>query len=202
MLFTAIVLLFAISRIQAAAIARPHDYAHENDIYDKPLPAAWYQSEDHPVHSLFKRAPGDGSDYPAVGSPGALICPLIPVSVHLTHSLAWSSSYPPGGATPTVTPPEWMAALNAAVSAGKIPNIPNSPYPPGVDPNGPQICSAAVFCKIPGDFFDGPDGVYASSFDDGPYPASNPPSVDSRKSRLPFTPHLANYAACAIPVSA
>lgn len=72
-------------------------------------------------------------------------------------------------------PPEWTAALNAAVAAGKIPNIPNSPYPPGVDPNGPQVCSAAVFCKIPGDIFDGPAGVYASSFDDGPYPASNPP---------------------------
>jgi len=71
MLFTAFLLLLAISRIQAAVISvLPNDHAHENDVYDKPLPASWYQPEDHPVHYLFKRAPGDGIPYPAVGSPG------------------------------------------------------------------------------------------------------------------------------------
>lgn len=156
MLLSTSLLLLVVSCIRAAVISRPHDIHdhHENDVYDKRLPDAWHQPSDHPVHSLFRRAPDDGTSYAAVGTP------------------AWSSTFPPPGSTPNsnLTPPAWIAVLNAAVRAGKIPNIPTSPYPPGVDPNSPQVCSAAVWCKIPGDIFDGVDSVFASSFDDGPYP--------------------------------
>jgi hypothetical protein len=88
MLFTPLLLLlFTLSCIHAAVISRPH--AHENDIYDKPLPAAWYQPADHPAHSLFKRAPGDGTAYPAVGSPGesAYLVRVPPLLAWLNQSI-------------------------------------------------------------------------------------------------------------------
>lgn len=109
----------------------------------------------------------------------------------------WASSFPTPGATPPNSPPQWIAALNAAVAAGKIPNIPASPYPAGTDPSSPQICSGSAWCKIPGDIFDGPDGYYASSFDDGPYPAS----ALFRKFRKLLTSRtrLANHAARTVP---
>lgn len=72
-----------------------------------------------------------------------------------------------------------MEAFNNAVAAGKIPNIPPSTnpnaalpvYPDGLDPTSPEVCSGSYQCRIPGDIWDGPDGIYASSFDDGPLPA-------------------------------
>ena len=83
MLFTTIIISLIISCIHAAVISRPHDahdHAHENEVYDKPLPAAWYQSPDHPVHSLFKRGPTDGTPYEAVGSAGdPYLVPRIPL---------------------------------------------------------------------------------------------------------------------------
>jgi len=73
---------------------------------------------------------------------------------------------------PATVPREWVAALEAAVAAGKIADIPRAleggGYPGGLNPNSPQVCSAAAQCRIPGDFWDGPDGIFASSFDDGP----------------------------------
>jgi len=72
-------------------------------------------------------------------------------------------------------PQEWTSALNAAVAAGLIPNIPasrysgnNLIYPQGVNPNGQQVCSASYGCRGPNDIWDAPDGVLAISFDDGP----------------------------------
>lgn len=90
MLFSAFLLLLAISRIHAAVIKKlPNDLPHENDVYDRPLPASWYQPEDHPVHYLFKRAPGDGVSYPAVGSPGqsAYLPPVLPSSLNCLPSV-------------------------------------------------------------------------------------------------------------------
>lgn len=75
-----------------------------------------------------------------------------------------------------------MDALNAADAAGKIPHIPQSSapggqsnpvYPAGVNPSSPEICSATYKCRIAEDIWDAPDGVFASSFDDGPYPVSS-----------------------------
>ena len=68
-------------------------------------------------------------------------------------------------------PKFWVDKLNAAVAAKKIPDIPPSNasiYPPGVDPISAQVCSGTYKCIIPGDIWEGPDGVFASSFDDGP----------------------------------
>jgi len=36
------------------------------------LPTQWHHQRDHNVHSLFRRQGSDGSDLPAVGSPGML----------------------------------------------------------------------------------------------------------------------------------
>jgi len=77
-------------------------------------------------------------------------------------------------------PQAWKDALNAAVQAGKIPNVPissgpnnSSPvYPPGINPNSPEICSATYKCKIPDDIWDAPEGMIGISFDDGPLPVS------------------------------
>lgn len=67
------------------------------------------------------------------------------------------------------------------MAAGNIPNISvssNTPgtnpvYPVGVNPNSPQVCSATYKCRIPGDIWDSPDGVFASAFDDGPCPVGS-----------------------------
>jgi hypothetical protein len=92
--------------------------------------------------------------------------------------LAWSSPFPQSSPNPSALPVEWVSALNAAVAAGKIPNIPqssNTPgvnpvYPPSVNPSGPEVCSATYKCRNPADIWDAPTGVFASSFDDGPLP--------------------------------
>jgi hypothetical protein len=132
------------------------------------LPSRWYHEPGHPVERLFKRQDGgnptDGVSYPQVGSP------------------AWAAGFP--GARPDLNalPKEWVDALNAAVAAGKIPNIPvatdtggNPAYPSGVNPGGSDVCSGTAKCKGPGDIWDAPDGVLAVSFDDGPYLVSAHP---------------------------
>jgi peptidoglycan/xylan/chitin deacetylase (PgdA/CDA1 family) len=71
-------------------------------------------------------------------------------------------------------------ALNAAVAAGKIPNIPQSSNTPGTNPQYPQgqdaagstICSSTYKCRAPGDIWDAPQGMIGTGFDDGPYPPS------------------------------
>lgn len=63
------------------------------------------------------------------------------------------------------------------MAAGKIPNIPTSyftapgtspVYPKGIDPTSPKVCSGTDQCMIEGDIWAGPDGTFASAFDDGP----------------------------------
>src|ERR1700679_1969399 len=95
------------------------------------------------------------------------------------YSLFWtlaelSAGFPPPGLTlpdPSTMPVAWVDALNAAVAAGKIPKIPmsnNTPgtnpvYPNGLSPTSPEICSGTYQCRIPGDIWDSPDGVFASA---------------------------------------
>ncbi|KAF5320726.1 hypothetical protein D9619_000933 [Psilocybe cf. subviscida] len=154
----------------------PHDHAHN---VQRGLPATWYQERDHPVHNLFRRATNDGANYPAVGSP------------------AWSAPFPTWSPDPRALPAEWVNALNAAVSAGKIPNNPiptNTPntnpiYPAGTNPNGPEVCSATYKCRAPGDIWDAPEGVFASSFDDGPSEFT-PGLVDFLKAHNETTTHF------------
>ena len=73
-------------------------------------------------------------------------------------------------------PQAWTDALNAAVQAGKIPDLdPSSQSSPGANPtydggnpNDPSICSATYQCRIAGQIWDAPDGVLGLGFDDGP----------------------------------
>ncbi|KAH8105816.1 chitin deacetylase [Cristinia sonorae] len=147
----------------AAAAIVPHDN-HDHAPTPTRLPTQWYHSEDHHAHALFKRAPSDGANYPALGSP------------------EWRAPYPQSTPDPNALPKQWVDALNAAVAAGKIPNIPpttstgnNNPvYPNGMDPMSDQVCSTTYKCRKNRDvMWDAPDGTFAISFDDGPQPASN-----------------------------
>ncbi|CBQ68052.1 related to CDA2-sporulation-specific chitin deacetylase [Sporisorium reilianum SRZ2] len=88
-----------------------------------------------------------------------------------------ASSYPPGFAIPTADqrPAAWLSALDAAVAAGKIPNIApalNQGGSPvyannvGFDPN---TCSWTVTkCVSKSDIVNGPPNAIAIGFDDGP----------------------------------
>ena len=72
--------------------------------------------------------------------------------------------------------------MNAAVAAGKIPDIPptkdtggNPEYAKGLDPMSDEICSTTWKCrKNPENVYDVPDSIFAISFDDGPLPVSGP----------------------------
>jgi len=68
-MFLHIILLVALPLINAAAVPNTHDHNHSHDVRQS-LPSNWYQARDHPVHKLFKRAPGDGINYAPVGTPG------------------------------------------------------------------------------------------------------------------------------------
>jgi len=142
--------------------AYPHENAHDHDHSEQhSLPSRWYHDEDHPVHALFRRQNAvtgtDGVQYPAVGS------------------ATWTAAYPPAKANSSAMPQAWIDALNAAVAAGSIPNIPiptvvnSSPvYPSSANPNSPTICSAYAKCRMPDDIWDAPNGAIGIGFDDGP----------------------------------
>lgn len=124
---------------------------------------SWYHSSDHPAHALFRRQsdPSDGVTYATVGSP------------------QWLNGYPATADTSKL-PQAWVDALETAVSAGKIPNIPQSRlgaggitvYPNGLKPDSPQVCSGTYQCQIPGDIWSAPAGYLGCGFDDGPLPVS------------------------------
>ncbi|KAJ7180087.1 chitin deacetylase [Mycena crocata] len=153
------VLLFPL--LSTASLHHRHDdHAHVG----KRLPSSWDQPRDHPVHALFKRGPAtDGVTYAQVGSP------------------TWSAAYPESTPDSKAMPAEWITALNAAVAAKAIPDIPastnlpnqNPTYPAGFDPNGAVVCSATYKCRNKGDVWDAPDSSIGISFDDGPQPASD-----------------------------
>ncbi|KAL0578705.1 hypothetical protein V5O48_003325 [Marasmius crinis-equi] len=98
------------------------------------------------------------------------------------YQLEWSAKYPRPGATPDKgsTPKEWSETLSAAIAAGKIPDLApatmgpsGSPsYGDGKDPTSPQICSSTYECRA-GGVWDGPDGTFGISFDDGPLPPTS-----------------------------
>lgn len=95
-------------------------------------------------------------------------------------SLEWAAKYPTGVPDTAQLPKEWTDALAAAVAAGKIPDIPKTTatddlgpvYPEGTNAEDPDVCSATAKCRIEGDIWDAPDGVFGLNFDDGPQPVS------------------------------
>jgi hypothetical protein len=101
-------------------------------------------------------------------------------TIFLSKKSEWLSKYPDGPPDPTQMPSAWRDRLNAAIAAGKIPDIPvssgpafgNPSYPAGHDPLSPEICSATYKCRIDGDIWDAPAGDYGLGFDDGPLPVS------------------------------
>ncbi|KAG5643946.1 hypothetical protein DXG03_009297 [Asterophora parasitica] len=181
--------LLALPLAHAASIPAAHDHNDESHHVNKRLPKSWSLDADHPAQAMYKRAPGDGTDYPAVGSP------------------TWSAAWPQSSPDVNQLPKQWVDALNDAVAAGKIPNIPqshNTPgtnpiYPPGVNPNGPEVCSATYKCRIEGDVWDAPDGTFATAFDDGPTPVCTMCSlclliaIVLISARLQYTPTLLKF---------
>ncbi|TBU32745.1 hypothetical protein BD311DRAFT_713628 [Dichomitus squalens] len=153
--------LLLLATALSAAAAVPHDSHDHDHALDKALPGRWYHDDDHPVHALFKRGATDGITYAAVGSP------------------EWSAGFPLK-VDPNALPQAWVDAYNSAKSAGKIPtNVPvatqsngGNPTYGNLDPNGDVVCSATYKCRSPGDIWDAPDGVFGSSFDDGPLDTS------------------------------
>jgi chitin deacetylase len=146
-------------------LALAHPTPHPDDLehpVKRSLPARWYQDAGHPAERLFRRQDGgnptDGVTYVPVGSP------------------QWAAGFPNSPPDSTNLPQEWVNALNTAVAAGKIPNIPLATingggpvYPQGVNAGGPDICSGTVRCRNPDDIWDAPNGTLAISFDDGPF---------------------------------
>lgn len=162
--------------LAAAVLASAHPHNNEDHAHTarSPLPGNWYHAEDHPAHALFRR--GDAVVDAAVGSP------------------AWSASFPATIADVDKVPKAWTAALQAAIAAGKIPNIPQSTpdstgYPtyPGLDPQGKEVCSATYKCRNPGDLWDAPDGVFGVTFDDGPLPTSDALYTYLKAEHIPAT---------------
>ncbi|KAK0549286.1 hypothetical protein OC861_004484 [Tilletia horrida] len=75
--------------------------------------------------------------------------------------------------------PEWKAALDAAIKAGKIPDIPPSSSVDGGTPTYPSsvvmkdVCNWSIDqCQGPNDIHSSPDGWAAVNFDDGPTQAT------------------------------
>lgn len=158
-----------LSAVSAAVIpsydTHAHDQAHD-DFPQRTLPDRWYQHEDHPAHALFRRqagTPTQSSDFPEVGSS------------------TWAAAYPASTPDSSAMPQAWIDALNIAVQAGKIPNIPVSqqsapgtnPTYGSISPTDPSICSGTYGCRIPGQVWDAPNGTIGISFDDGPLAVSS-----------------------------
>ncbi|CEL59394.1 hypothetical protein RSOLAG1IB_03327 [Rhizoctonia solani AG-1 IB] len=150
-----------------ALLAAPAVLAHpieHNHVEQRSLGARWFHETAHPVHGLFARQSNSNASDP--GSPD------------------WAKQYPAGKATKDTLKPEWLDALNKAVSAGLIPtNVPVAKQSGGaapsysnstgkMDPAKQPICSSSAQCKGDGQIYDVPDGIVALSFDDGPLPPS------------------------------
>ncbi|BGP13247.1 hypothetical protein JCM10213_004983 [Rhodosporidiobolus nylandii] len=87
-----------------------------------------------------------------------------------------ASAYPAAGVTGPAPKAAWVATLEAAHSAGRIPNVSqaymgddNPAYPDGVDVGADGVCSWTLTgCLAPTDIFQAPNGSWGVSFDDGP----------------------------------
>ena len=96
-------LLFALPLIRAAAVPNSydsHDHSHSHDVR-QPLPNTWYHARDHPVHELFKRAPGDGTNYAPVGTPGKRLVPFLFQILSRISMVCWVSASLPKSKCPS-----------------------------------------------------------------------------------------------------
>ncbi|PPQ75864.1 hypothetical protein CVT26_000279 [Gymnopilus dilepis] len=179
----------------AAAAPSPttSDRLSHNHLHSVPraLPGnAWHHEPDHPVHKLFRRDADGSSNFSTMAAVGTPI--LTRVSLK-----AWTSAYPSWTPDNSNLPAAWVNALNGAIAAGLIPNIPQSTgmpnmsptYPSGFDPTSPTVCSFTYQCVAPGDIASAPAGVFASSFDDGPTQFS-PTLLDFLESNGHTTTHF------------
>ncbi|KAN0132610.1 carbohydrate esterase family 4 protein [Lactarius tabidus] len=154
-----------LSAVSAAVIPSYDTHVHAN-VPQRTLPDRWYQSEDHPAHALFKRQAGSPTQPPAFPEVG---------------SSTWAAAYPASTPNSSAMPQAWIDALNIAVQAGKIPNIPVSqqsnpsagPTYGSISPTDPSICSGSYGCRIDGQIWDAPNGTIGISFDDGPLAPSD-----------------------------
>ncbi|KAG1754040.1 carbohydrate esterase family 4 protein [Suillus paluster] len=158
------ILLLATSAVYASVAPTSVFPTHESHTENKTSRNKWYHEDDHPLHALFKRGPvGDSITYPVIGTP------------------SWSAGFPQLNADTASLPQAWVDALNAAVTAGKVPDVPQSTsingtdpvYPTGSDPMSAAVCSSTYKCVTPGDVWNALPGVVALSFDDGPQLASD-----------------------------
>jgi len=167
-MLSSLLLLAGISLLSvvSAAIMPSHDIHVHDHTSQRLLPNKWYHDDDHPVHALFGRQAGTPtvpSAFPQVGTP------------------AWAAAYPSWTPDSSVMPQSWIDALNNAVQAGTIPNIPVShqsapntnPTYGSLNPNGAEVCSGTYGCRIAGQIWDAPQGVMGIAFDDGPLPPSD-----------------------------
>ncbi|KAK1234313.1 hypothetical protein PQX77_002484 [Marasmius sp. AFHP31] len=136
---------------------------HASSDLNRHLPQLKYHlAQSHSVSTLFKR--GEGNHYsdqpPAVGSP------------------EWTSRYPKPGSIPPKesVPREWLDVLNVKVASGKIPDVSKTTldtkgkpvYPEGVDHLSQDIGSTTYLSHGPESIWNGPQGTFGISFDDGP----------------------------------
>ncbi|KAL0565470.1 hypothetical protein V5O48_016554 [Marasmius crinis-equi] len=152
---TLLCLALAVVSVQSHAL---HEHSTRRRFFKE---GEWAHPQNHSINALFKRAT-DGLQYATVGSD------------------EWTAKYPSSSSTPSKDsiPKEWSDALSAAIAAGKIPDTPlaNKPgdangdptYPDGTDPMSSGVCSSTYKCRDSTALWDGPDGTYGISFDDGP----------------------------------
>ncbi|KAF7790822.1 hypothetical protein EIP86_001779 [Pleurotus ostreatoroseus] len=146
----------SLSSSALAASIPGHDHDHHEPA--RSLPGTWYQPDDHPARALFGRDASDAANFASVGSS------------------TWSAGFPESTPDPSKLPKAWVDALNAAIAAGNIPDIPVStpqddglPTYGGLKPDGPEVCSTTYQCyENPNVIINAPDGVVGISFDDGP----------------------------------
>jgi chitin deacetylase len=166
--------------VVSAAVIPPHDTHTHDNVPQGVLPDRWYHPEDHPAHALFRRqapTPAQPSAFPEVGSS------------------TWAAAYPASTPDSSAMPQAWIDALNIAVQAGKIPNIPVSqqsnptagPTYGSISPTDPSICSASYGCRIPGQWWDAPNGTIGISFDDGPLAPSDQLSAFLQQNQIRAT---------------
>lgn len=100
---------------------------------------------------------------------------MLESAINGPRKIEWVAAYPAADQSVpidvTKIPQAWLNALNAAVAAGKIPNLPvtTQPQGPNTTPlynNGtlkfddPTVCSGnAETCRMPGDIWDAPPGM-------------------------------------------